>query len=53
MTSSTRHDLELLGEAIRARRRAAGLTLEALADLVKVSAAQLSRIETGTSPPSY
>jgi transcriptional regulator with XRE-family HTH domain len=53
MTSPTAHDLELLGTAIRGRRRAAGLTLEDVAELVGVSAGQLSRIETGKSPPSY
>lgn len=52
-TRSTSHDLQLLGKAIRARRRAAGLTLEDVAELVEVSAGQLSRIETGKSQPSY
>ena len=52
-TRSTSHDLHLLGKAIRARRRAAGLTLEAVVELVEVSADQLSRIETGKSQPSY
>ena len=53
MTEPTSRDLELLGKAVRTRRRAAGLTLEEVAKLVHVSAGQLSKIETGKSPPSY
>lgn len=53
MTSPTSHDLHLLGTAIRDRRRVAGFTLEDVAELVGVTAGQLSRIETGKSPPSY
>lgn len=53
MTHPTSHDLHLLGTALRTRRRVAGLTLEDVAELVGVSAGQLSRIETGKSQPSY
>lgn len=42
-----------LGRTLRNRRRAVGLTLTELARLVKASPAQLSRIETGHSEPSY
>lgn len=53
MTTSTSHDLHQFGTALRKRRRVAGLTLKDVAELVGVSAGQLSRIETGKSQPSY
>ncbi|MGH7747020.1 MAG: helix-turn-helix domain-containing protein, partial [Candidatus Dormibacteria bacterium] len=46
-------DLPPLGQALRARRAAIGLTLEDLARLAGISAGQISRIETGRSQPSY
>ena len=49
----SRPDPGVLGRTLKQRRKAVGLTLTQLAELVKVSAAQLSRIETGRSTPSY
>jgi chromosome segregation and condensation protein ScpB/DNA-binding XRE family transcriptional regulator len=49
----SRADPGVLGRTLKQRRKAVGLTLTQLAELVKVSAAQLSRIETGRSTPSY
>jgi segregation and condensation protein B len=49
----SRPDPGVLGRTLKQRRKAVGLTLTQLAELVKVSAAQLSRIETGHSQPSY
>ena len=49
----SRPDPGVLGRTLRGRRKAVGITLTQLAELVKVSAAQLSRIETGRSTPSY
>jgi chromosome segregation and condensation protein ScpB len=49
----SRPDPGVLGRTLKQRRKAVGLTLSQLAELVKVSAAQLSRIETGRSTPSY
>jgi chromosome segregation and condensation protein ScpB/DNA-binding XRE family transcriptional regulator len=49
----SRPDPGVLGRTLKQRRKAVGLTLTQLAELVKVSAAQLSRIETGRSKPSY
>ena len=49
----SRPDPGVLGRTLKQRRKAVGLTLTQLAELVKVSAAQLSRIETGRSQPSY
>ncbi len=51
--SRSRPDPGVLGRTLKQRRKAVGLTLTHLAELVKVSAAQLSRIETGRSTPSY
>ncbi len=51
--SRSRPDPGVLGRTLKQRRKAVGLTLTQLAELVKVSAAQLSRIETGRSTPSY
>ena len=49
----SRPDPGVLGRTLKQRRKAVGLTLTQLAESVKVSAAQLSRIETGRSTPSY
>jgi segregation and condensation protein B len=53
MSSTPSPDLLELGQALRARRIAVGLTLTELANLAEISAAQISRIETGRSRPSY
>jgi segregation and condensation protein B len=49
----SRPDPGVLGRTLKQRRKAVGLTLTELGTRVKVSAAQLSRIETGRSTPSY
>ena len=49
----SRPDPGVLGRALKGRRKAVGLTLTELGTVVGVSAAQLSRIETGRSQPSY
>src|SRR5690349_3437575 len=53
MSETSPSDLQLLGKALRARRRVVGLTLQDVAAQIKVSAGQLSRIETGRSAPSF
>ena len=49
----SRPDPGVLGRTLKQRRKAVGLTLTELGTVVGVSAAQLSRIETGRSQPSY
>ena len=49
--SPKKHDL--IGPRLRTARRDAGLTLKEAADLTGISAASLSRFETGGSQPSF
>jgi len=51
MRSSQQHR-QLLGEAIRARRRTAGLTQEKLAEKADLSTVFISRVERGRESPS-
>jgi len=51
-TSPPLDPLSVLGERIRERRKAVGLSLRALAGQLDMSASALSQIETGRSQPS-
>ena len=54
MTPTTGTDrLRRLGAAVRARRRAANLSPEALAEAADVDPAELARIEAGLERPSF